>query len=122
MEHKTLTNDEITARRARAESLAVRFTKSEAEALKAAAAEKGVPFREWMRERLLAALQDEGDDMLLTELTGQFMFAQWSLRILLSAYQVPPQVIDDKLQYIRAQKHTEATALRQRYLDRNGRS
>ena len=99
-------------RDARTESVAVRFTKQEVELLKSAAGREGQHLREWIRNATLGSAQKQQDDfLLLTELVGQHMLLQSSLRFIANVLGMPVAQFDARLLAISEQKHVEAKSM-----------
>ena len=108
-------------RPARGQSIATRFTEAEAAVIAEAAAHGGLAVREWAREVLLtAANQNRTDTVLLTELTALRMLTSMVLRTVALGERLSPEAYAQVLAEVRTNKHETAREVLSQYQSQAG--
>lgn len=102
----------LKGREVRTQSIATRFTRVEERMLLAVAAQQGKNLREWAREAMLSAAQEQKQDeagALFIEVQGLRLLLINALEPLLRGEQMPAEQFRAMLQYVKTHKRKAAT-------------
>jgi urate oxidase len=102
-------------RPSRVESVAIRFTKQELEALEKVAHEKKTTLREWARDVLLREASDSRTGALFTEVVATRMLLNLVLKSIACGEVITAEVFSNILTNVRTTKHQAATDVMEQY-------
>jgi urate oxidase len=102
-------------RPSRVESVAIRFTEDELQALETVAKEKGTTLREWSREVLLREARSSRTDALFTEIVATRMLLNLVLKPLACGQVMTTEEFSGVLANVRTTKHKAATDVMAQY-------
>ena len=102
-------------RPARVESIAIRFTEEELNALEGAATERRTTLREWAREVLLREARSARTDALFTEIVAIRMLLNLVLKSIACGEVLTTEQFSAVLTNVRTTKHKAATDVMEQY-------